>query len=245
MKMKLRLLFALLALSPISQANAITGDAQTGSPAERALIMLLKSDPRGSSFCTAVVIAPDVLITAAHCVKPPAQLLAFWPGGRLEDMPAARHVAIHPLYRADAPKTRERSIDLALVQLTEKLPARFVPITIDYAPQIAVGTPFTISGFGLATEKDAKTGGTLLSAALVTREPLSKLLIWAKGARNGATGGCTGDSGGPFLSQEGKLVGITVWSQGSGNRACGELTQALRLDAARDFIESTRATWAR
>ena len=245
MKMILRLALVLAALAQGHTAQAITGEAQLGSPAEASLLMILTSDGRGSSHCTAIVLAPDVLLTAAHCVTPQAEMLAYWPGGQLQDMPRAQRVAVHPLYRANAPKTRERSVDLALIQINPPLPVRFVPIEMDYAPQIQVGTPLTISGFGLATEQNGKTGGTLRSAQLVTREPLSKLLIWAKGARNTATGGCTGDSGGPFLSVEGKLVGITVWSQGTGNRACGELTQALRLDAARSFIETTRAQWAR
>ncbi len=245
MKMILRLALVLAALVCGHTAQAITGEAQMGSPAEASLLMILTSDGHATSNCTAIVIAPDVLITAAHCVTADAEMLAYWPGGQLQKMPRAQRVAVHPLYRANAPKTRERSVDLALVQLIQSLPARFVPIQIDYAPQIQIGTLFTISGFGLAIENDGKTGGTLRSATLVTREPLSKLLIWAKGARNAATGGCTGDSGGPFLSPDGKLVGMTVWSQGAGNRACGELTQALRLDAVRDFIETTRAHWAR
>ena len=83
------------------------------------------------------------------------------------------------------------------------------------------------------------------SATLVTREPLSKLLIWAKDPDNRGTGGCTGDSGGPFLSADGKIVGVTVWSQGPGNKACGDLTQALRLGPERDFIEKTMSNWSR
>lgn len=244
MKRLLRLVTFACALA-LSPAQAMVGSTQAGSPAQNSLVMLLKSDPRGSSFCTAIIIAPDVLITAAHCVKPPADLLAYWPGGQLQNMPRALHVAIHPQYRADAPKTRERSIDLALVQLSAPVPGSFKPIEIDYQPNIVIGTPFTVSGFGLSVERDGKTGGTLRSSTLVTREPLSKLLIWAKDSNNAQTGACTGDSGGPFLSQTGKLVGITVWSQGSANKACGELTQALRLDAARDFIEATLRQWSR
>lgn len=224
---------------------AMTGATQSGSPAQNAIVMLLKSDARGSSFCTAVVIAPDVLITAAHCVKPPAELLAYWPGGRLDQMPRAEKIAIHPQYRADAPKTRERSIDVALVQLSAPVARPYTPIEIDYQPKISVGTPFLVSGYGVSIEKDGRTGGTLRSAQLVTREPLSKLLIWAKDSQSHQTGACTGDSGGPFISPEGKLVGIIVWSQGAGNKACGELTQALRLDAVSDFIQTTLRNWSR
>ncbi len=222
-------------------AHAITGPAQEGSPAQSSLLMLLNE--RG--FCTANVIAQDVLLTAAHCVHKIKGAVAYWPGLKPEAFVPAKDILIHPGYRPDAPKTRERSIDLALVRLDRALPANFTPLTIDYDARVELGTPFIISGFGLRQEKDGKTAGTLMSATLVTREPLSKLLIWAKDPQARGRGGCTGDSGGPFLSQESKLVAITVWSAGVGDKACGDLTQALRLGPERAFIEKALANWSR
>ena len=221
--------------------SAITGPAQPGSPAEPSLIML--STERG--FCTAIVLARDVLITAAHCVHH-AKGAAVWsvgtsPSGLIE----AKQIIIHPGFRPNAEKTRERSVDLAMLRLDRPLPTRFTPLSIDYDVQIETGAAFTMSGFGLAQENDGKTGGTLRSARLVTREPLSKLLIWAKDPDGRGLGACTGDSGGPFLSMDGRLVGITVWSQGMGNKACGDLTQALRLGPERNFIEKNLQQWSR
>jgi V8-like Glu-specific endopeptidase len=233
--------FAFAASLAPAPAHAITGPAQEGSPAASSLLMLLNE--RG--FCTANVIAKDVLLTAAHCVHNIKGAVAYWPGLAPEAFVPAKNIVIHPGYRPDAPKTRERSIDLALVRLERTLPASFTPLTIDYEARVELGTPFTISGFGLRQENDGKTAGSLHSATLVTREPLSKLLIWAKDPQARGRGGCTGDSGGAFLSSETKLVAITVWSAGVGNKACGDLTQALRLGPERDFIEKTLAGWAR
>ena len=233
--------FALaLSLTP-APTHAITGPAQEGSPAQSSLLMLLNE--RG--FCTANVIASDVLLTAAHCVHKIKGAVAYWPGLPPTGFIPAKDIVIHPGYKPDAPKTRERSIDLALVRLERALPATFTALPIDYEARVELGTNFTISGFGLRQENDGKTGGTLHSATLVTREPLSKLLIWAKDPQARGRGGCTGDSGGAFLSQEAKLVAITVWSAGVGGKACGDLTQALRLGPERAFIEKTLASWSR
>ena len=222
-------------------ACAITGPAQESSPAQSSVLMLLNE--RG--FCTANVIAKDVLLTAAHCVHQIKGAVAYWPGLPPEAFIPVKDILIHPGYKPDAPKTRERSIDLALVRLERALPATFTPLIIDYDARVELGTPFIISGFGLRQEKDGKTAGTLMSATLITREPLSKLLIWAKDPQARGRGGCTGDSGGPFLSTDGKLVAITVWSAGVGDKACGDLTQALRLGPERSFIEKALATWSR
>ena len=230
-----------LGLAP-EPAHAITGPAQEGSPAPSSLLMLLNE---GGGFCTANVIAPDVLLTAAHCVHKIKGAMAYWQGLPQSGFIPAKEIVVHPGYRPNALKTRERTVDLAIVRLERALPAHFTPLTIDYDADVKLGTPFTISGFGLRQEQDGKTAGTLYSTTLVTHEPLSKLLIWAKDPQARGRGGCTGDSGGAFLSHERKLVAITVWSTGTGNKTCGDLTQALRLGPERTFIEKTLTTWSR
>ena len=240
--MFLRPIFLATLLAFISRASssfAITGPTQPGSPAQASVVMLLNE--RG--FCTANIIAQNVLLTAAHCVHQIQSAVAYWSGTQADAMIPVTEIVIHADFRPDAPKTRERSIDLALVRLAHALPKPFKPVNIDYEASIQLGTKFIISGFGLTREKDEKTGGKLHSAQLITRAPLSKILIWAEDPNGRGVGGCTGDSGGPFLSSKGKLVGITVWSEGFGNKDCGSLTQALRIGAARDFVEATLAKW--
>lgn len=228
----------LLAVSP---AQAIVGAAVPDESFAPHLVMLLRA-ARGSAFCTAVVIARDVLLTAAHCVDKPENLRIYWPGGDLNR--EVRAVVSHPLYRADAPKTRELSIDLALVRTAQPLPARFQPVPIDWEARVEPGTSFSIAGYGLTDEDDPKTAGKLHIARLVVREPISRLLIWAVDPARKGLGACVGDSGGPFFSQDGRmLAGLIVWSAGVGRKTCGDLTQGLRLGPQRDFIEKTLRDW--
>jgi secreted trypsin-like serine protease len=239
---KMMILGAALMLAAATDASALVGPSREETAAAAHTLMLLKTDARGSSFCTANVIARDVLLTAGHCVTSPENLRAYWPGGDLEQKIAA--IAVHPLYRADATQKRVRSIDLALVRLARPLPASFRPIPSAWDAQIVPGAPLRIAGFGLTREDDGRSAGKLHSGAMIVREPISQILVWAKDPANKGLGACTGDSGGPMLSEDGAaLVAVTVWSEGEGKKKCGLLTQAVRLGPQRAFIEDTLRAW--
>lgn len=240
---KKSILGAALILACATPAIALVGPAREEQAAAAHTLMLLKTEARGPSFCTASAIARDVLLTAAHCVASPENLRAYWPGGDLEQKIST--VAVHPLYRADAPEKRLKSIDLALVRLARPLPAMFRAIPIAYDAPVTSGARLRISGYGLTREGDGSSGGRLHIGALIVRDPLSQILIWAKDPANKGLGACTGDSGGPLLSEDGAaLVGVTVWADGEGKKHCGALTQAVRLGPQRGFIEDTLRAWS-
>jgi secreted trypsin-like serine protease len=239
---KIMMLGAALMLAGATEAHALVGPSREETAAAAYTLMLLKTDAGGSSFCTANVIAQDVLLTAAHCVTSPENLRAYWRGGDLEQKISA--VAVHPLYRADATQKRTKSIDLALVRLERPLPAPFRPIPMAWDARIVAGAPLRIAGFGLTREGDERSAGRLHSGAMVVREPISQILVWAKDPSNKGLGACTGDSGGPMLSEDGRsLVAVSVWSEGEGKKKCGLLTQAVRLGPQRGFIEDTLRAW--
>jgi Trypsin len=201
------------------------------------------------SFCTAIVLRPDIVLTAAHCVTGSSDYRIHWRDQN--GQPVLREpkaIAIHPGYLKDAEKKRQRSIDLALIRLAEPLPSRFKSVALSsQSPQN--GELFTVAGYGLGQENDPATSGVFRSAQLKIIEPYgpSKILLWltdpARGAKALGSGACTGDSGGPIFDGNGDVIGVTLYAEGIGSARCGALTQGLLLAPQRAFIDATLKKW--
>jgi len=224
-----------------TQARAIVGGTEHDGPLARASVMVLSSN---GGVCSAVVVAPDVVLTAAHCVTGAAEHRVHFRDEAGEPVlitPSAK--AVHPGYDAKAVEARRRSIDLALVLIPEKLPARFRTAVLG-AAQPRAGEAVTVGGYGLAREGDPKTTGTFRTAALTTVEPYgaSSILLWAQG--KGAVGACQGDSGGPMTTGD-AVVAVTSWSSPVKGRGCGGTTQGILLGPQRAWIDRTLAGWKR
>ena len=92
----------------------------------------------GTAFCTGALIAPDLVLTAGHCLFDPAtgdrvpvddiQFLAGWRNGRAAAYRRVRRAIAHPDYDYLGPVGAERvRNDLALIQLQH--PVRNTTIT--------------------------------------------------------------------------------------------------------------------
>lgn len=231
--MRALLTAALLFLA--SPASAIIG----GAPADGVLAgqTALIVSTRGAS-CTGVVLARDVLLTAAHCVGPKADyaVVLFEPSGpRL--VPAAR-IALHPGFDPNSFATRRPTPDLAILKLAEALPERFAPASLSTDPALPPrNSPFLIAGFGVARDGDGKSAGTLRSVELPSIGTTGGIMVRLSNGK--AAGGCTGDSGGPMLA-EGIVVGIIGWSTAAGGkRGCGGVTGATLVGPQRGWIDAT------
>ncbi|MDB5651437.1 MAG: peptidase and chymotrypsin/Hap [Hyphomicrobiales bacterium] len=226
-------------------AAALVGPATQDATFAPHVVMVLKRDAHGAGFCTGIVVARDVILTAAHCAADAANLRIHLPGGDASGFISVAQTAVNPGFRPDAPRTRERSIDLALLRTASPLPANLRPVAIDWASVAQVGTHYQIAGFGLTREQDGRTGGTLRSGTLAARAPLSNILLWAEDPQGKGLGACTGDSGGPVFTASGdSLVAVTVWSTGAGKKACGAVTQAAWLAPQRGWFESVLRGWS-
>jgi hypothetical protein len=197
------------------------------------------------SFCTASVIAPDIVLTAGHCVSNLANTRVFYRGGqgRLVFFDLAT-IAVHPEFRPKVERKHLISIDLALLRLAEPLPATFKPIELTDSGPVATGQPFRIAGFGRADESVSGTSGVLRAGVLVASGPKSPVLVWLADPDGAGLGGCTGDSGAPVLAiAQPALVAVAIRAKGNDGHSCGAMTEAVLIGPQMPWVRKTLQAW--
>ena len=249
--MDLRRLLSVLAPAALAasfaspNALAIVGPARDGGAFANRIVMVLTRGAEGSGFCTGVVLAPRIVLTAAHCLHAASDMLVYYKDseGKPVLVPVAATSA-HPQYRADAVKQRIVSIDLGLIETETPLPASFRPAALAEGEAPPVGDAATVVGYGIAREGAPKTGGSLRAASLRVRAPASRILLWTDDPAEGGAGGCSGDSGAPIFAGDGEtVVAIVAWTSGAAGRKCGAITQGPLIAPLRGWIVSTMDLW--
>jgi hypothetical protein len=199
----------------------------------------------GASFCTASVIAPDVVLTAAHCVSNLSNTRVFFRGDHsqlvLVDIAS---IAVHPEFRPKIGRKQLISIDLALLRLAEPLPPTFKPVELTDAGPVATGQPFRMAGFGRADESVSGTSGVLRAGILVASRPKSPVLVWLTDPDGTGLGGCTGDSGAPILAiGQPALVAVAIRAKGNNGNSGGGMTEAVLIGPQMPWIRKTLQAW--
>src|SRR5690349_6461408 len=138
--------------------------------------------------CSGTVIAPRVVLTAAHCIES----LAIAPGeiiiGSSAHSAAARRIRIVDTFVDPAWNAPEH--DLALVVLAEDAGVDPLPIADETVP---TGRRVKLVGYGL--DDGSQTGTRRVGAARVVEVDATHLRVQPEPALS-----CTGDSGGPAIA---------------------------------------------
>lgn len=204
-----------------SPAEPLIVGGQSATTAEHPWMVALTTASSQVAYCGGALVAPDRVLTAAHCIS------GYSPGsvrviaGRTDlrtdegEQRLVRDVWVHPGYQS--PTTGN---DLAVLTLDRPVPYATVPLETSrsaYQP----GTPATVLGWGYTSER-GPSSPVLRSARVplvsdddcsaIFREFNRETMVCA-GDPHGASDACYGDSGGPLVA-EGRLIGITSWGSG-------------------------------
>lgn len=164
--------------------------------------------------CTGNVIAPRVILTAAHCIASGSDRATSVDVYTGSGVLSATGYAVHPLNETGAPGP----FDLSILTLDEDLPTRVLSL-VSSSSAFSDGETVYIGGYGRVGTGSAENSATddLQASKMRLHEVSAQEIITlfdhsADGIEWGNT--CNGDSGGPLVVERGSewvLAGITSY----------------------------------
>ena len=217
----------------------IGGEPESGDPA---VVMLASwsSDLTELDLCTATLIAPKVLLTAAHCVDAelhPDGNFGVFTGANANGFPSAstlvpqllpiEEIHIHPDYDPDPPFTA----DLAVITLPEPLAAAPLTVLTTEFDEALVGEAARIVGYGQTAYEQPNAQKHSADTIIAGIDDGDTITVGDLDRRS-----CIGDSGGPalvVLNGVETVVGVNSYTDLAG---CLEPAHYRRTDLYEPFL---------
>jgi len=197
------------------------GDLGVDEQSARAVGEVVDDAGPDGFYCTGLLVADQLVITAKHCVF----------GGGVRFLVGAD--ASRPDGVIDVAETvPHEALDLALLVLDEPAVHLATPIPIfnDVPNASWIGRDVIISGFG--QQEDGRIGELEFLGERIIRVDATSITVMGEGE----SGACLGDSGGPLLIRDGggSIAVAGVLSKGSAS--CTGIDIYIRLDVVREWL---------
>lgn len=234
MRFRFGLLPLLLLTTP---AQAIVGGTDSADPnGPRSYTVGIMT--RKGEICSGVVIAPNQILTAAHCLSqaPADYIMALDQDFRPRLFMAAKSWR-NPKFRIGVRPLKQKGADIGIITLVSPLPSDMRPIAIaDDTSALTSARRLVIAGFGVASPTDRSSAGKLRETDLLpiglARTGTVSLFASSTGAfGESERSACLGDSGGPVVVEKlwsaPVLVGVISWVGGQEHgKTCQGVTVA-------------------
>lgn len=181
-------------------------------------------------LCSATLVAPNLLLTARHCVSTSGEQTVICGETALGEPVALEHLvldnvlsfldAVHideglAIDRIEVPAGDDVcGNDLAALLLEENLDG-VAPLPMRLNSPPTAGEGYSAVGYGHATTNPSSRAGVRLHLPDLTVECVGEACGHAVSAREfrGSEGVCSGDSGGPAIDAAGRVLGIASRSE--------------------------------
>lgn len=226
MRLAALLVTLMMALAGTATADERVVGGERVSIADHPWVVYL-TDASGYQFCGGTLVAPQKVVTAAHCVAGRTTRNTRVVVGR-EDKKSQEGVVsrlggiwVHPDYVA-----ADRGADIAVVTLRDRVSYRpLAPAGPDDRRLYAAGTPGRVLGWGRTSEQGSVSQYLMAATVPVVSDAdcsaayfqFDERHMTCAGYPEGGVDTCQGDSGGPLVAGD-RLIGITSWGEGCARR---------------------------
>jgi Trypsin len=193
----------------VSPSTSIVNGADCSTDNSPVVLINIK-DASGAQAgaCSGTVIAPRAILTAAHCLQPPAASVQVFLGSGPQQ--TASSFAPHPSWREASPS----QFDVGVVLMPADIGRAPKPLLL--SRDARAGETAVMSGWG----KDSGSGvAATLRAGTATIVAVTALTIQTT-STTAASSVCQGDSGGPILVQDGDTWAIAGVISANSTLAC-------------------------